>query len=105
MYAEWCSGETELYNITADPYQLVNLARGVRVGMDMDTGMDTDMDMGMDMDTSTTTNATMALLQELASVLASVYKCKAGSCPGGAQMPVPDPHYVRTGFKCEWPLP
>lgn len=26
-YAVWCSGETELYNVTADPYELTNLAR------------------------------------------------------------------------------
>lgn len=27
-YAVWCNGQTELYNITADPYELTNLARG-----------------------------------------------------------------------------
>lgn len=26
-YAVWCNGQTELYNITADPYELTNLAR------------------------------------------------------------------------------
>ncbi|KAF3764116.1 alkaline phosphatase-like protein [Cryphonectria parasitica EP155] len=27
-YAVWCNGQTELYNISADPYELTNLARG-----------------------------------------------------------------------------
>ncbi|CAN8101635.1 unnamed protein product [Discula destructiva] len=27
-YAVWCNGQTELYNVTADPYELTNLARG-----------------------------------------------------------------------------
>ncbi|ROW11775.1 hypothetical protein VPNG_04939 [Cytospora leucostoma] len=26
-YAVWCNGETELYNVSADPYELTNLAR------------------------------------------------------------------------------
>lgn len=30
-YAVWCNGQTELYNITADPYELSNLARGDKV--------------------------------------------------------------------------
>lgn len=30
-YAVWCNGQTELYNITADPYELTNLARGDNV--------------------------------------------------------------------------
>lgn len=28
-YAVWCNGETELYNVTADPYEMTNLARAV----------------------------------------------------------------------------
>lgn len=30
-YAVWCNGQTELYNVTADPYELTNLARGDNV--------------------------------------------------------------------------
>lgn len=30
-YAVWCNGQTELYNITGDPYELTNLARGDNV--------------------------------------------------------------------------
>lgn len=30
-YAVWCNGQTELYNITDDPYELTNLARGDNV--------------------------------------------------------------------------
>lgn len=30
-YAVWCNGQAELYNITADPYELTNLARGDKV--------------------------------------------------------------------------
>ncbi|KAK2598380.1 hypothetical protein N8I77_011800 [Diaporthe amygdali] len=31
-YAVWCNGETELYNVTADPYELTNLARNSSSG-------------------------------------------------------------------------
>lgn len=31
-YAVWCNGETELYNVTADPYELTNLARNTSSG-------------------------------------------------------------------------
>ena len=77
-YTEWCNGETELYNITADPYQLLNLAPSLK---------------GSD------------LLQRLAATLATVAGCTGETCPGRQQVPIPDPTYVRKPFKCVWPAP
>ena len=76
-YAEWCDGETELYNITADPWQLHNVFAG----------------------------APALLKQELAATLHAVAACKGASCPGGDTEPAFDPNYVRQPFKCEWPSP
>jgi len=77
-YTEWCDGETELYNNTADPFQLRNVAGAL---------------------------AGSPLLQTLAAVLASVATCKGDTCPGRGAVPLPDPRHTRQPCKCEWPTP
>lgn len=76
-YTEWCNGETELYNMTSDPYQLHNVAKNVSSGV----------------------------LQHLAATLASVADCEGETCPGRSSVPAADPNYVRQPFKCMWPAP
>eukprot|EP00937_MAST-01D_sp_MAST-1D-sp2_P003950 g3950.t1 len=78
-YAEWCNGEVELYNNTADPLQRRNLARAAEP------------------------EPPTALLGELAAALESVRQCAGASCPGGAAVPQPDPAFVRKPFPCMWP--
>ena len=46
-----------------------------------------------------------ALLHELAATLDAVKACVGDACPGGAEMPAPDPHFVRKPFPCQWPAP
>ena len=52
MYAEWCTGEREFYNVTNDPHEISNLAGS----------LDSD------------------LMQKLSTLLASVADCKGQAC-------------------------